>query len=417
MFASSKSHEPTGFRPHRVRPLLLAVAAFLTATAVASAAVSILRADPPPRPRASSVTSASAGIGVGPNAGSQWQHTVLAIDLPWERGAAGSQAYISAVDLGGTPTELGTATTAYSPLVLLRASHGEVLASSYNKENDLAVLRVLDLADGLKEKSAIPLPNRIHPMYMTTDSMVLSGDEHWLYYVAVFPSCTGDASACDQVYVRVVDLGTLENVATIPIQQGCGWPSLVADGLESMLVVCADSGKLFRVGADGGSVLLASVPLPARTTVGSGHQVPPRAVYGGVTADGSRFMVFSTGVMKLVSPDGDVTQRVLVTGQALSGLKTFRLDSNRVIFGYNNDGSPYIDGAVLFDERTMDAVVEVPLPPRTTYVLGIGDHLATLHEGVISEQDFAGNPLGVDFTPTRDTAALIGVYSAPPGGY
>jgi hypothetical protein len=133
-------------------------------------------------------------------------------------------------------------------------------------------------------------------------------------------------------------------------------------------------------------------------------------------ADGSPYMVFMTGVVQIIKPDGGVRELAIVKNQGLSS-EVSRIDNNRVIFGFNSDSGAFMSGAVLFDDRRPDATTEIPLPANTTYVLGVGDHLAVLHDGVISQQDFAGKQVAEDFTPPHEASAIVGTYYAPVGGY
>lgn len=317
------------------------------------------------------------------------QHSVLGqtmLAVVYEQNL-GSRSVITLVDQDSGRV-LGQITAGDSPLALVRRSRNQLLVSDVGPlgggRADLAPrLLTFELGNGLAPvHKPIVMPDRTrYPMY--SPSMMLSHDEHFLYYMKRW-DC---GFLCNEVAVGVIDLEQrTELIAKLPVN--CGHVLLTRTGPSGAVGMCPIHGTLWTIDSSGSASLLA--------------EFEPHGVYGGLSKDGSPFWIGSSGELIVTDADSEVTTRKNVRAPgALSGLYRWRLDD--VIFLGVKDGPEHMSHLVRIDTEDW-AVSVIPVPKRTTHVALLPEsRLAAVHDGGVALLDASS---GVPVRPR---------YAIPPG--
>ncbi len=332
------------------------------------------------------------------------ERLMIALDDSADPVATGTNGLVRLVDTTSGQI-VGEVKAGYEPEALIRPTASELLVTNAfgsSPRTDAPTLSVYALGDLASPLATIALPGRA-AFIVWSGSMVLSGNERYLYYPAIDDAKTkrncassgGDASVCQVWTVGVVDLERLQVAADAPLGSNC-MPRIQRQGEADALVICQDvkfglssanfvrdGVRLFLVTPKGNITKVAS--FPARRTA---DQLPS-PIYTGATAGGQRYMLYDDGALFMEGNDSPVAD-LLPDDKMRFGFNTgASLGTDKYLLAYGDRASAQYNGLLIFDTSDPAGARSFTLPALVDHVAPVdATHVALLTYGQADMQIF-----------------------------
>jgi hypothetical protein len=325
--------------------------------------------------------------------GGSTANTVLALTYDAQ------QPHLDLVDRA-TGSIIGRIETSYNPVVVRRASAGEILVSDMGIEQTATGpvqhprLLVFDGAQ-LSLARTIPMPHR-DTFAVYAQVMALSGNERYLFYVAReqadLPECPGDAAICDVHSVVRIDLQDTTGAAVVAkLPQDCGLASLRPVDRDQVLATCVNravaqlidsTGRITRTADCSGGVGLDTA-IPER------RKNPLRSMSGFVTPAGEPGVVLVDGTLLWMKSDGSLDRTgVLPPGVRVAPDQVYQPEAQTLVVAYGSYGEAQVSGFVAVDLGSMTVIRDVAVQDvRHVAPAGGGRLLALRSDGMVQAID------------------------------